>query len=257
MKQVPTIRPNVFRRSRLPLGFGVPTLDHALKGGLARGCLHEFYGRRTADALAMAGLGLALATRATDRERIVWVRQDHVRLETGVPSAAGLASLGFNHRQFILVEARDMLSALRAALEGARCAGLSCLVLETWGEHRVFDLTASRRLFLAARQSGVTLLALRASAAPVPSSAETRWQVKAAPSRALLSNAPGFPRFELTLLRDRTFPTGVVNVSWYVEWNSETRSFTLAGEETSRPSLSRPVVPGPVNRQAGEYRRVG
>jgi protein ImuA len=243
------------RRPKPALGFGVPALDHCLKGGLARGALHEFYGARAADAMAVAGLGLVLAANAAERGKIIWVRQDHGRFETGAPSAAGLASLGLDHRRFVLVEARDMLSALRAALEGARCAGLSSLVLDVWGEHRVFDLTASRRLFLAAQTSGVTIFILRASAQPSASSAETRWQVKAAPSKAWVANAPGFPRFELTLLRNRSFSAGVANASWCVEWNSETRSFNLAGEDTIRSPLSRPVVPFPVNRQAADYRR--
>jgi protein ImuA len=255
MKPQRTNHHSVPHSSKSCFGFGVPALDHSLRGGLARGRLHEFYGARAADAIAVTGLGLVLAAQAAERGKIIWVRQDHGRLEAGAPSAAGLASLGLDHRRFILVEARDMLSALRAALEGARCAGLYSLVLDVWGEHRVFDLTASRRLSLAAQKSGVTLFVLRASAQPAASSAETRWQVKAAPSKAWAANAPGFPRFELTLLRDRSFSSSVANASWCVEWNSESRSFNLAAEDTIRPPLSRPVVPLPVNRQAWDYRR--
>ena len=238
-----------------PISFGIPTLDNFLKGGLARGALHEFYSSRVADVAAATGLGLVLATKAAAQAKIIWVRQDHARLETGAPSAAGLASLGLDHKRFILVEVRDMLQALRAALDGARCAGASSLVLDVWGEHRVFDLTASRRLFLAAQKSGVTIFVLRASAKPAASSAETRWQVKAAPSNAWTANAPGFPRFELTLLRSRSFSASAANASWCVEWNSEIRSFNLAGEDAIRPPLSRPVVSIPINRQAGDYRR--
>jgi protein ImuA len=251
----PTPRPPVSRR----LGFGVPPLDLTLKGGLARGALHEFYGAAPADVLALTGLGLALAAKAAGAKRVIWIRQDMLNLESGFPSAAGLASLGLDPRQFIIVKARDSLAALKAALEGARCSGLSSLVLDVWGEHRLFDLTNSRRLFLATKQSGATLLMLRTAAKPSPSAAETRWRVKAAASKAWAANAPGHPRFDLTLLRARAAQSFSDN-SWCVEWNSDTRSFNLA-DRTAGTALPRPVVPVSSHRQvdAGEQplRRAG
>ena len=72
----------------------------------------------------------------------------------------------------------------------------------------LLDLTASRRLALAAEQSGVTLLMLRLEAEPVPSAADTRWAVSAAPSQALEANAPGPPQLEIELLRRRVGPFG-------------------------------------------------
>jgi protein ImuA len=229
------------------LAFGVPSLDATLKGGLARGALHEFYAAAPADAMAVTGLGLTLAAKAAGPRRIIWIRQDMLNMETGAPYGAGLASLGLDTRQFIIVKARDSLAALKAALEGARCAGLSSIVLDVWGEHRLFDLTNSRRLFLAAKQSGVTLLMLRSAAMPSPSAAETRWRVKAMASRPWTANAPGYPRFELALLRNRGLHAFSDN-SWCVEWNSDTRCFNLA-DRTARSTLPRPVVPHPANRQ--------
>ncbi len=255
MKTLSAISNAAFRAPHQPIGFGVPALDCALNAGLARGALHEFYSTREADVAAATGLGLVLAAKAAERRKIIWVRQDHARFEMGAPSAAGLASLGLDHRQFVLVEARDMLAALRAALEAARSTGIASLILDVWAEHRVFDLTASRKLLLAAQKSGVTVFILRTAAKPAPSSAATRWQVKAARSRSWLANAPGFPRFELTLLRSRSFSASAANASWCVEWNSETRNFNLAHEENIRAPLSRPVVSLPVNGQIGEYRR--
>src|SRR3546814_11674827 len=78
------------------------------------------------------------------------------------------------------------------------------------------DLTASRRLALAAEKSGTTLLLLRTGADPVPSAAQTRWSVASAPSRAFAANAPGTPTFDITLLRQRSGPSGT---SWRLEWN--------------------------------------
>ena len=76
------------------------------------------------------------------------------------------------------------------------------------GKCPALDLTASRRLALAAEQSGVTLFLLRLEAQPVPSAADTRWTVGAAPSRSLEADAPGPPMFEIELLRRRAGPAG-------------------------------------------------
>ncbi|WP_204272997.1 hypothetical protein, partial [Enterobacter hormaechei] len=75
------------------------------------------------------------------------------------------------------------------------CDALGAVVLEVWGEARQLDLVASRKLTLAAQASGVTALMLRIAATPIPSTAETRWIVRAAhspPGNA--SSAWGAPR---------------------------------------------------------------
>ncbi len=59
---------------------------------------------------------------------------------------------------------------------------VGAVVLEVWGEARQLDLVASRKLTLAAQASGVTCLVLRVAAEPQPSTAETRWIVRAAHS---------------------------------------------------------------------------
>ena len=69
----------------------------------------------------------------------------------------------------VLGLAPDAKALLRGAADAARCAGLGALVVECWGKCPELDLTASRRLALAAEQSGVTLLMLRLEAEPSPS----------------------------------------------------------------------------------------
>ena len=73
-------------------------------------------------------------------------------------------------------------SALRTAADALACDALGAVVLEVWGEARQLDLVASRKLTLAAQASGVTALLLRIAATPQPSTAETRWIVRAARS---------------------------------------------------------------------------
>ncbi|MDP3254902.1 MAG: hypothetical protein Q8M82_02805, partial [Bosea sp. (in: a-proteobacteria)] len=154
---------------------------------------------------------------------------------------------------------------LRAGAEAARCPALGAVLIEPWGEPRRLDLTASRRLALAAEGSGATTLVLRAAVAPQPSAASTRWQVASLPSRALEANAPGAPAFSLRLLRHRG---GLGECEWRVEWSRDRQSFqesdvrnhqAAAGrdETTQQPRaspdatpLSRFVVPFPADRPA-------
>jgi protein ImuA len=144
------------------------------------------------------------------------------------------------------VRARDGEGVLRAGAEAARCAALSAVLIEPWGEPRPFDLTASRRLALAAEASGVPVLLLRVAAAEAPSAARTRWQVRALASRALEANAPGAPAFALRLLRQRG---GAAEREWRVEWDrdrhcfAERSLFDRSARTDHAAPLSRPLVP--------------
>src|SRR3546814_10246605 len=62
---------------------------------------------------------------------------------------------------------------LRAAAEIVRCDEVGVAVIELWRQPRPLDLTASRRLAVAAEASGVTALMLRIDAAPTPSAARS------------------------------------------------------------------------------------
>src|SRR3546814_10143689 len=66
----------------------------------------------------------------------------------------------------------DPLAVLRAAADVVRCPEAGVAVVELWRNPRQLDLTASRRLALAAETSGVTVLLLRVSALPAPSRSE-------------------------------------------------------------------------------------
>ena len=59
----------------------------------------------------------------------------------------------------IHVEARDARDALWAMEEGLRCAALSAVIGELWGDPRALDFTATRRLAVAAERSRRAVLA--------------------------------------------------------------------------------------------------
>ena len=265
-----------------PVSFGARVVDEALHGGLARGALHEIIATGTSDAAAATGFALGLACRAAGKKPIVWVRQDVLDTELGQPNARGLAELGLDPRRIILVRAHDATGGLRAAGEAARCGAIGAVVIAPWGDPRVLDLTASRRLSLATAKSGVTAFMLRVCARVSPSSAVTRWEVQPRPSEALAAtahcdpavltvaakakhgahcdsapglalqrcasrHAPGFPVFAVTLKRHRG---GVAERQWLVEWNRDQRCFEDRSTADERP-VSRRVVPPPRGQPAG------
>ncbi|MFM9976142.1 MAG: ImuA family protein [Beijerinckiaceae bacterium] len=237
---------------------GAYTPVSPLKSKIPGANCHEFYTDTTAGCITLAGLMLGLAGRDDNGRPILWVRQNCLSAETGWPWPAGVAEFGSNPAQIIFVPARDMPSALQAGLEGARCPTLGAVLIETWGEAKSYDLTASRRLALAAKASGTLVLIARIAAMPRPSAAETRWLVCSVPSRGLAVNAPGHPAFELTLLRARNGQDGL---HYLVEWDRDTREFVIrsvigntepafesALRESGFPSLSGAVVPLPFDR---------
>lgn len=233
-------------------GFGLPALDATLGGGLASGALHEVYARRAQDAVAASGFALGLALRASNERSIVWARQDFVDDETGGPYGDGLAAFGLEPERLLLVRTRDPTGALRAAAEAARCPAIGAALVEIWGEPKVLDLKASRRLALAAGKSGVALVLIRLGASPAPSAAASRWSVSAAASTPLEANAPGRPAFDVALLRHRA---GLGPRTWRLEWDRDRACFEFA-------PLSRCVVPASADRPAAadsdvRWRRAG
>lgn len=222
---------------------GLSSMDDALNGGLLRGGLHEIFAATTRDEPSASGFAVMLALRASDKRTIVWVRQDFAALEAGEIYAPGLNELGLSPDRVILVRARDGPAVLKAGEEAARCAPLGAVLIEPWGAPKALDLAASRRLALAAAQSGVSLFLVRAGAAPSPSAATTRWQVASAPSVELEANAPGHPAFAITLLRNRAGSTGQ---SWIVEWDRDNRAF-----KDIAPQRSEEMAGGLVSLPAG------
>jgi protein ImuA len=125
------------------------------------------------------------------------------------------------------VRASDVESALRTTADALACDALGAVVLEVWGQARQLDLVASRKLTLAAQASGVTGLLLRISAAPEPSTAETRWIVRAAHSPPQSqSGVWGSPCFDAELARNRHGPTG----RWIMEWKCDECLFSEAAD---------------------------
>ena len=246
----PRLRQTFLTRERPDAGrlfaTGAAQLDDLLGGGLARGALHEVYAETPPDSAAATGATLALALRASQGRAIVWARHDYAGVEAGGLYGPGLAALGFDPARLILVKARDILGVLRAGAEAARCPAVGAVLMEPWGEAKALDLTASRRLALAAAQSGVTVFLLRAAATPRPSAAASRWSVRPRLSRPMEADTPGWPAFTLTLLRHRA---GLSGQTFDVEWDGDRCAFA------DLAALSGPVAAVPAGGAVGEGQR--
>jgi protein ImuA len=224
------------RHDRVALGHG--EADTALQGGLARAAIHEVFcdGRQ---GTAATGFIAGLAGRVSARRPLLWVRQDFSEIEAGALSMSGLAELGLDPRAVVTVRAADVESALRTSADALACDALGAVVLELWGETRQFDLVASRKLTLAAQASGTTGLLLRMAANPLPSTAETRWMLRAAHSPPGPAwSAWGAPVFDAELVRNRHGPVG----RWIMEWKCDECLFR---EPSAHPQ---PVAAAPAHR---------
>ena len=247
------------------IALGHADADATLQGGLAVGAMHEVFADAGRQSAAATGFVAGLAGRAAARRPLVWVRQDFTEIESGALSMSGLAELRLDPRLLVTVRAADVDTALRTAADAFACDALGAVVLEVWGEARQLDLVASRKLTLTAQASGVTGLLLRVAAEPQPSTAETRWIVRAAhspPAASLMPAAPlvlaapwsawGAPIFDAQLVRNRHGPVG----RWIMEWKCDECLFR---EATAHPQ---PVAAAPADRPhqaavVAPQRRVG
>jgi protein ImuA len=221
------------------VALGHADADATLQGGLAVGAMHEVFAEAGRHSAAATGFVAGLAGRVSPRRPLLWVRQDFTELESGALSMSGLAELGLDPRCLVTVRAPDVATALRTAADALACDALGVVVLEVWGEARQLDLVASRRLTLVAQMSGVTGLLLRVAAEPQPSTAETRWIVRAAhsPPAAALAGW-GAPVFDAQLVRNRHGPVG----RWIMEWKCDECLFEKPA------AYSQPVAAAPAHR---------
>jgi protein ImuA len=207
------------QRARTTTGHG--PLDRALDGGMARACVHELFGAGEEEGAA-TGFSLLLAHQSAGDAPLLWLRTQAAARAGGLAYGPGLAALGIDPARLLVGMMADDAMLLRAAVDALRCPAVGALVIELRGRAPLYDLTASRRLALAAEGSGVTAFLLRIGAEPVPSAAETRWRVTAAPSTPVPGNGPGLTAFDLHLLRRRAGPDGL---RWRLAWDNETGAF--------------------------------
>ena len=198
--------------------FGVASLDQALAGGLLCGALHEIGPAAPLQGGAAAGFALALAVLAlrpsspssTSRRGVVWIQPDFTALDAGILYGPGLALMGLPMERLVILRVPRPRDALWAMEEALKCSAVAAVVAEL-GEA---DLTATRRLTLAAREGGGLGLILHQSMDASPSTAMTRWEVASACGERDPFGGLGPTSFALSLVKNRRGRTGAWRMSW-------------------------------------------
>lgn len=200
---------------------GAPAIDDALPwNGLPRARLHEI-DAAAGDGAAHGFAALLLARLMDETGLALWCRSADP--EAGLPYGPGLVRLGLAVDRVLFATARratDVLWAMEEALRARRFAAVL-------GEAGAPDLTATRRLQLAAEAGGSTALLLVEPRAGRLSAAATRWQVISRPAVP-----PDAASWQLSLTRCRHGRRG----TWHVEWDHEALHLRVPAALADRPA---------------------
>jgi len=216
-----------------------PGIDAVLGGGLSCAALHELAPAAPLHLGAASGFALALASIASSRSRpVLWIGTDYAAAEAGEPYGPGLDLFGVASANLIVLRVPKPVDVLWAMEESLRCRALSCVVAELTGEGTVADLTATRRLSLAAREGASTRISgfgllIRHNATATPSAAATRWSIAPALSRPDGYGGLGRVRFDLSLCKNRRGSAG----RWIIEWDHHEHVFLKALPVGVAPAL--------------------
>lgn len=221
-----------------PAAFEPATIDPFLLGGGGKPALHELVADGYGSQPSVRNFGLALVASLLHRQQehygqqehqgrtesqgmVLWCQRQRDALEFGQPYGPGLRTLGLPPDRLLMVTGRRDADCLWAMEQGLASRSLLAVI----GAVDRVDLTASRRLSLAARAHGTWCLLLPLQHGREPSAARTRWRIRTAPSLpdALDPKGLGLPSWELALERSENGSTA----RWIVEWDHATHHFHL------------------------------
>ncbi|HBK07117.1 MAG TPA: damage-inducible mutagenesis protein [Acetobacteraceae bacterium] len=215
--------------------FDIEAIDQALPtGGIRLGALHEAASAGADTEHAAAATLFIAGILARLDGPILWV------LRQADLFAPGLAAAGLNPDRIVFAEAgKNVLPIME---EGLRHPGLCAVVAEHTGR---LSLVASRRLQLAAEQTGILAILIRRSqsfddpALNEPTAAATRWRIAALPSPPALPHAPDTPglgraRWQLDLTRCRGGEPG----TWITEACDATGRLGLVPDTADRSVMA-------------------
>ena len=216
------------RTRGVPWVMGVDDLDrHLPASGLARGGLHDVSPALYGDMPAAMGFALALSLRrmadTSERRPLLWCRLAKEEREHGRLYGHGLERLGLSRRRFVTVTFRKPVALLWTMEEALKSGALAVVMGDADGVHA--DLTATRRLQLAAHAGkSAGLLVFRRDEA-LATASHTRWRVASASSRSPPHDglAPGAPHWNVELTRARGGRPG----AWQLEWHYAAHRFSV------------------------------
>jgi protein ImuA len=154
----------------------------------------------------------------------------------------GLARYGLSPADLVMVRATRPADALWAMEEALRCPAVAGALLTL----NDIDLTAARRLQLAAESGGALGLLLRPDTEEAgPSAALTRWRIDALPGLGGSAHALGDPRWRLDLQRCR----GGQPQGWNVTWRTTLDRLDTEGEAAPAPATGTRVTATPATKR--------
>lgn len=221
------------RPDRAVLPFGIEAVDARLPGGgLACGGLHEVAGGGAGAIDAAAAAAFAAGIAARTQGGVVWCV---TRADLFPP---GIAQAGLPPDRVVHVTAGDEQAVLATLEEALRTPGIGAAV----GEIARLSMTASRRLQLAAEETGALGLALRRARRAddvqgfgQPTAAMTRWRISALPSAPLPVPGVGRARWLVELLRVR----GGAPAEFVLEGCDATGRLAVPADLADRPGAAR------------------
>ncbi len=145
--------------------------------------------------------GFVCAQLGVPDKPVLWVQDRLSRRESGRPCLAGLPA----PLKLIHVDVSKPVDVLWAMEEGLRCAGLSAVLGEIWGDPPALDFTATKRLALRAEAQARPAILIRRAAQPNLSAARLRWRVSSLPALSDPDDmrAPGQALWRAELFRAR------------------------------------------------------
>ena len=225
------------------VSLGVESLDPLLLGGgLARTAVHEVLAHSVADLASAMGFAAGLLGRFAHEDShrpLVWCQPQWEIGEWGALYGPGLASFGIDPARVVMVHPRtekDLLWALEEAVgSGVPAAVFGALP----SRGRLYDLTSSRRLHLAATAHHVPVVMLR-GAVPFgsvgPSAASTRWRVRSQPSMKVRWAGLGAGCWRVALEKGK----GGEGRHWDLTWQMREARFKEISVQTEH-RISEPV----------------
>jgi protein ImuA len=221
-RQVAVLEDGKKERS-VPLTFGVAGIDAAIDGGLAAGRMHEVNG------LAAWSLAIMLAGRADGP--VLWCARAGVNRLDHQLYPPGCVALGLQPQNLLMVACRTPMDALWAGEETLRSGAVRMVVMESAG---AIDLTAARRLQLAAEAGNTLGLMVGMEDKPTFPAAASRWQANLAQADPAQIRPAGL-RISLQLTRNRA---GAAGGQWMVEWNETARHLSVVSSPARRAGIA-------------------
>jgi protein ImuA len=225
-------------REERRLALGAPVIDAALGGGLPLGAIHELHPSRPLDHGAVTGFAWAIAALANQEGKpTIWIQHDFASIEAGALYGADFFGLPLS--SLVVVHVPRVIDALWALEETLKCPAVAAVVAEIDADGDAVDLTATRRLSLAARDGGGFGLLLRHRPSAMSSAVTTRWEVASVAGARDQFGGFGRTTFAVSLIKNRCGRCGC----WIISWDQHERAFTatlsLGVAQTARDRSAR------------------